>query len=81
MSSRQYDLIILDEANMAAACRLITVKDLLDLIRSKPPQQELVITGRYAHPDVIAAADLVTEMKEVKHYYRKGIHARPGIDM
>ena len=48
---------------------------------SKPTELEMVITGRYAHPEVIAAADLVTEMKEVKHYYREGIQARPGIDM
>ncbi len=81
INCRQYDLIILDEANMAAACRLITVDDLLALIRSKPPELELVLTGRYAHPDVIAAADLVTEMQEVKHYYREGVQARPGIDM
>jgi cob(I)alamin adenosyltransferase len=81
VNSRQFDLMILDEANMAVACGLLNVASLLDLIRSKPSELELVITGRYAHPDVIAAADLVTEMKEVKHYYRKGVQARPGIDM
>ncbi|WP_319407344.1 cob(I)yrinic acid a,c-diamide adenosyltransferase [uncultured Desulfosarcina sp.] len=81
MKSRQFDLMILDEANMAVACGLLNVETLLDLIRSKPAELELVITGRCAHPDVIAAADLVTEMKEVKHYYRKGIQARPGIDL
>lgn len=66
---------------MAVACGLLNVESLLDLIHSKPTELELVITGRYAHPDVIAAADLVTEMKEVKHYYRKGVQARHGIDM
>lgn len=81
MNSRQFDLMILDEANMAVACGLLTVESLLDLIGSKPVELELVITGRYAHPEVIAVADLVTEMKEVKHYYRQGVQARPGIDM
>lgn len=81
VESRQFDLVILDEANMAVACGLLKLETLLDLIRCKPTELELVITGRYAHPDVIAAADLVTEMREVKHYYRKGVLARPGIDM
>lgn len=81
MTSRQFDLMILDEANMAVACGLLSVDLLLDLIHSKPAGLELVIAGRYAHPDVIAAADLVTEMIEVKHYYRRGVQARPGIDM
>ena len=81
MDSRDFDLLILDEANMAVACKLLPVESLLDLIHSKPVELELVITGRYAHPEVIAAADLVTEMREVKHYYRKGVQARPGIDM
>ncbi|BBO74165.1 cob(I)yrinic acid a,c-diamide adenosyltransferase [Desulfosarcina widdelii] len=55
------------------------VRSVERLVESR--QFDLVITGRYAHPDVIAAADLVTEMREVKHYYRKGVLARPGIDM
>ncbi len=66
---------------MAVCCGLLSVDALLNLIRSKPVGLELVITGRYAHPSVIEAADLVTEMVEVKHYYRKGVQARPGIDM
>lgn len=81
IDSRRFDLVILDEANMAVCCGLLTVDALLDLIRSKPIDLELVITGRYAHPRIIEAADLVTEMVEVKHYYRQGIQARPGIDM
>ena len=81
MNSREFDLLILDEANMAVACRLLPVESLLDLIHCKPAELELVVTGRYAHPKIVAAADLVTEMKEVKHYYREGIQARPGIDM
>ncbi|BBO67614.1 cob(I)alamin adenosyltransferase/cobinamide ATP-dependent adenosyltransferase [Desulfosarcina alkanivorans] len=78
---RRFDLVILDEANMAVCCGLLTVDALLDLIRSKPVDLELVITGRCAHPRIIEAADLVTEMVEVKHYYRQGVKARPGIDM
>lgn len=81
MDGRRFDLIILDEANMAIWCGLLTVDALLDLIRSKPTKLELIITGRHAHPRIIEAADLVTEMVEVKHYYRKGVQARHGIEM
>ena len=78
---RRFDLIILGEANTAVCCGLLTVDALLELIRSKPPELELVITGRYAHPRIILAADLVTEMVEVKHYHRQGVPARLGIDV
>lgn len=81
MESRRFDLMILDEANMAVSCGLLTVDALQELIHSKPDQLELVITGRYAHPRIIEAADLVTEMVEIKHYYQHGVLARPGIDM
>lgn len=80
MLSGSYDIIILDEANIATHFNLIKVADLVDLIRQKPPQIELIITGRRAAPEVIALADLVTEMKEIKHYYQHGIPARPGIE-
>jgi len=76
----QYDLIILDEANIAIYFKLFTADELLELIHSKPEGVELVITGRKADPKILAAADLVTEMKEIKHYYQKGIPARPGIE-
>jgi len=78
--SGNYDLVILDEANIATHLNLILVDDLLDLIREKPEGVELVITGRYADPLVLEAADLVTEMKEIKHYYHEGIAARDGIE-
>ena len=81
IDSRRFDLVILDEVNMAVCCGLLTVDSLLEVIRCKPIELELVITGRYAHPRIIEAADLVTEMVEVKHYYRQGVQARPGIDM
>lgn len=80
LSGGEYDLVILDEINGAVAFGLVAVADLLDLIRNKPRRVELVLTGRDAHEDVIAAADLVTEMTEVKHYYRSGIPSREGIE-
>ena len=78
--SRDYDIIILEEANVAAKCGLISVTDILDMISSKPENMELVITGRGADPEVVEKADLVTEMKEIKHYFRKGVPAREGIE-
>lgn len=78
--SEGYDLVILDEANVAAHYGLIPVQDLLDLIEGKPTGVELVITGRYADKKVMDAADLVTEMREVKHYGKQGVKARRGIE-
>jgi cob(I)alamin adenosyltransferase len=75
-----FDVVILDEVNVAAAWNLIDVKDVIRLIKEKPDEVELILTGRYADKDVIAVADLVTEMKEIKHPYRKGIPSRKGID-
>lgn len=80
MSSGEYQVIILDEANIATHFNLFSVEDLLDFMRAKPEDVELVITGRMADPRVIEEADLVTEMKEIKHYYQKGIQARAGIE-
>jgi cob(I)alamin adenosyltransferase len=78
--SGRYQVVILDEANIATYFNLFSAEELLALIRLKPDDVELVITGRYADPRIIEAADLVTEMKEIKHYYRKGILARDGIE-
>jgi cob(I)alamin adenosyltransferase len=78
--SKEYDVIILDEANVAVQCGLISADDLLELISKKPANLELVITGRYADEQVIRKADLVTEMKEIKHYSKKGVKARVGIE-
>lgn len=75
-----YDLVILDEINGAAWFGLIDVEDILGLMAQKPPRVELVLTGRSADERVIAAADLVTEMAEVKHYYLMGVQARQGIE-
>ena len=73
-------VVILDEANTAAACGLFAPVDLLDLVNARPDEVELVLTGRNAAPEIVARADLVTEMKMVKHYYQAGVAARVGIE-
>ena len=78
--SGKYGLVILDEAAVAAHVGLFPVAELLRLADLKPRHVELVITGRSAHLSLKKRADLVTEMKEVKHYYRKGVKARKGIE-
>ena len=80
MTSGQYDVIIADEANVAVALGLIEEKAILALIGKRPAAVELVLTGRGATPAIIAAADLVTEMKPIKHYYENGVLARKGIE-
>jgi cob(I)alamin adenosyltransferase len=80
ITSGDYDLVILDEANVAVHLHLITPADLLTLMTDKPRGMELVITGRYAAEEVMAAADLVTEMRELKHYRKAGVKARKGIE-
>jgi len=80
LASGQYDMVVLDEANVALHFELISLQELLDLIESRPEKTELVITGRNAAPELIARADLVTEMREIKHYYQAGVRARVGIE-
>ena len=80
MLSGEYDIIVLDEIATAHYFDLISLQDMLELIRSKPDNVELVFTGRYAPQELIEIADLVTEMREVKHYYQKGVSARDGIE-
>lgn len=80
LASGTYDLVILDEINGAVAFGLLSVADVLDLMQQKPANVELVLTGRNADEQIIAAADLVTEMREVKHYYKAGVPARIGIE-
>jgi len=76
----EHDLVILDEVNIALYYKLIDVNQLIEIMRSKPDHVELVLTGRYAPQEIIDISDLVTEMKEVKHYYQQGIEARKGIE-
>jgi cob(I)alamin adenosyltransferase len=78
--SGEYNVVILDEANIAVHYRLFSVEQLLELIDAKPEDVELIITGRYADNRIVEKADLVTEMKEVKHYYKRGVEARKGIE-
>jgi cob(I)alamin adenosyltransferase len=80
MASDEYNIVIMEEANVAANVGLFAVNDLLKIIHSKPDDMELVITGRGASPRIIEKADLVTEMKEIKHYYQAGVRARVGIE-
>jgi len=80
MASGEYQMIILEEANVAVKYGLIAVQELLGIIIAKPAEMEMVITGRSASPRIIEAADLVTEMKVVKHYFEKGVRARVGIE-
>ncbi len=76
----KYDVVILDEINIATYFKLLSVKEVMGLIEDKPKDLELILTGRLAHKDIIARADLVTEMQEVKHYYQQGVLARAGIE-
>jgi cob(I)alamin adenosyltransferase len=81
LASGAYDIFICDEINGAVGFGLIDVEQVLELISLRPERVELVLTGRNAHERVIEAADLVTEMREVKHYYKAGVPARTGIEM
>lgn len=80
LAGGKYDVVIMDEANAAVAAGLFPVGELLALMDEKPSHVEMIITGRGAHKHVLARADLVTEMRDIKHYFRKGIKARRGIE-
>jgi cob(I)alamin adenosyltransferase len=80
VSSGEYDLVVLDELNIALDYKLLDKGDVIALLNSKPSHVELVLTGRYAPPEIIDLADLVTVMSEVKHPFQKGIDAREGIE-
>lgn len=80
MLSGQYGMVILDEVNYAVAYGLVDVADVLALLREKPESLHLVLTGRDVRPEVVEAADLVTEMREIKHPFQKGIKAQRGVE-
>ena len=80
MLSRKYDIIVLDEIIAAHFFNLITLDEMLEFVTEKPDGVELIFTGRYAPTELIDAADLVTEMTEVKHYYKEGVTSRKGIE-
>lgn len=80
IASGQYDVVVLDEANIAIYYNLFSVQELIDVITKRPKNVEIIVTGRYAPPELLEIAHLVTEMKEIKHYYTQGVEARKGIE-
>ena len=80
IASKKYQMVILDEINIAVKLGLIPLNDLLKLIKNTPKNIELVLTGREAHLKIIKLANLVSQINEVKHYYAQGVKARRGIE-
>ncbi|WP_132081410.1 cob(I)yrinic acid a,c-diamide adenosyltransferase [Anaerospora hongkongensis] len=80
IAAQKWDMIILDEINYAVKFGLVAVDDVLSLLEEKPAALHVVLTGRDAHPQIVDKADLVTEMKEIKHHHKKGIKAQKGIE-
>ncbi len=80
ISNNQYDIVVLDEICIALYYKLFPLGDVIALLEQKPEEMEIVLTGRYAPEALIDMADLVTEMKEIKHYFARGIQAREGIE-
>uniref|UniRef100_A0A7C4GIZ3 Cob(I)yrinic acid a,c-diamide adenosyltransferase n=1 Tax=Fervidobacterium thailandense TaxID=1008305 RepID=A0A7C4GIZ3_9BACT len=80
LNNQTFDIVILDEINVAIFYKLLDVVEVLELITNRPRNVELILTGRYAPKQIVEMADLVTEMVEVKHYYRQGVPARKGIE-
>lgn len=80
IASGDYDMVILDEINVAADFQLIPLEEVIDLVKSKPAAVDLILTGRYAPPEVIALADTVSEIREVRHHYNAGVKERAGIE-
>lgn len=80
LEAGDHDVVILDEINVAVDFGLVPEEEVLDLVRSRPTHVELVLTGRYAPPGILAAADLVSEMRSLRHPFQKGIPARRGIE-
>lgn len=80
MKSRKFQIIVLDEVNVAVHFKLLSEKEVHKLLDNKPGEVEVILTGRYAPDSFLERADLVTKMEEIKHYYRKGVQAREGIE-
>lgn len=80
MHSHQYDIIILDEINVAVWFDLITTEDVIELLNERPKNVEFILTGRRAPKAFLEMADLVSDVKEIKHYYKQGVKARTGIE-
>lgn len=80
IGSNEYDMVILDEINVAVDFKLIPLEEVLELVRTKPPGLDLVMTGRYAPEELRELADMVSEVQEIKHHYAAGIKSREGIE-
>jgi cob(I)alamin adenosyltransferase len=80
IAQNKYDMVILDEICIALHYHLFEIEEVLALLKAKPAEMEIVMTGRYAPSELFEIADLITEMREIKHYFNKGIEARKGID-
>jgi len=80
VSNGEYDMVVLDEINVVMYLKMISIDEVVELIKNKPKHVELILTGRNAPAQIIEIADLVTEMKEIKHPYAKGIPQRKGIE-
>jgi cob(I)alamin adenosyltransferase len=80
LAGRRYDIVVLDEINVALDFGLVGLSDVIALIDARPLETELILTGRYAKQEIIDRADLVTEMREIKHPYNAGVEARLGIE-
>lgn len=78
--SANYGLVVLDEVNVAVACGLIDTGEVLDLLKKRPPELDVVLTGRYCPGELMDASDMVSEVKELKHHFKKGVPAREGIE-
>lgn len=80
MKSQKYDILVLDEITIALYYNLFTLNEVIDVIKEKPAEMELILTGRAAPKELYDYCDLITEMKEIKHYYTKGVLSRWGVD-
>ena len=80
IASGKYNMVILDEINVAVDFKLIDLKQIVEMIKNKPPALDLILTGRYAAKEIIRLADTVSEVKEIKHHYAAGIKDRAGIE-
>jgi cob(I)alamin adenosyltransferase len=80
IASGKYNMVILDEINVAVDFKLIDLKQVVEMIKNKPPALDLILTGRYAAKEIIKLADTVSEVKEIKHHYAAGIKDRAGIE-
>ena len=80
LSSGEYDLVVFDEINTSLFFHLVPLEDVMAVLDLKPEKTEVILTGRYAPQELMDRADLVTEMREIKHYYNAGVDARAGIE-